>query len=148
MSLRSFHILFIVVSLGLSAFLARWAAAHGEDWLVAVSSLGLAVGIPYLIWFVRKSRVPTLPPGFQGAALLALLAFTPRPVSACAVCFGGGNADVARAFFLGILALVLPTFGLLAWLVVAMVKIEKARALALAKLDAGPGGSAPGPTSA
>lgn len=62
MSLRSFHIVFIVTALGLLAFLTAWAGrrvlagADGADAALALASLtGLAVGLPYLLWFLRKA---------------------------------------------------------------------------------------------
>ena len=64
MSLRAFHILFIVVSLALMGFLAWWSGErllrgeNGLSWaLASVSFLGLAVGLPYLGWFIRKIQV-------------------------------------------------------------------------------------------
>ena len=63
MGLKSFHILFIVASLGLLGFMAWWS---GQRWLsgengaslalAAASAAGLAFGVPYLGWFVKKSR--------------------------------------------------------------------------------------------
>ena len=63
MSLKSFHILFIAVSLGLMGFLTYWSGTrvmHGQDGLahglLIFGVCGLLVGIPYLGWFVRKMR--------------------------------------------------------------------------------------------
>ena len=63
MSLRSFHIVFILASLGLLSFMAFWSAARvmeGADSfsriLAGVSILGLLLGIPYLQWFLRHGR--------------------------------------------------------------------------------------------
>lgn len=63
MSLRSIHILFIVTALGLVAFLGYWSGLrvwNGENSMsmpLAVASLiGLALGIPYLGWFVKKTK--------------------------------------------------------------------------------------------
>lgn len=65
MSLRSFHILFILASLGLMAFLGGWAGLRllgGEDGcnvvLGGASAAGLAAGVPYLLWFIRRTRLP------------------------------------------------------------------------------------------
>ncbi len=62
MSLRSFHIFFVVTALSLLGFLAYWSGdriAHGQDGvshaMLACACLGLAAGVPYLAWFVRKS---------------------------------------------------------------------------------------------
>ncbi len=63
MSLRSFHIFFIVVSLGLLSFLAAWSvqrvlegAAGSNIGLALFSVIGLAAGLPYLQWFLRKDK--------------------------------------------------------------------------------------------
>ena len=53
----------MVTALGLLAFLAYWSGQRvliGEDgqsqMLAAVSGMGLALGFPYLAWFIRKSK--------------------------------------------------------------------------------------------
>lgn len=63
MSLRAFHILFIVTALGLLAFLTYWSGSRvvqGQDGaltaLAVCAALGFAAGIPYLAWFIRKTR--------------------------------------------------------------------------------------------
>lgn len=63
MSLRNFHIFFIVTALGLLGFLLWWAGyrlIHGEDGknlvFAVCAFLGLAGGLPYLGWFIRKSK--------------------------------------------------------------------------------------------
>lgn len=63
MSLRSVHVVFIVAALSLLAFLGYWSGIrvyHGENSanraLAVFSAAGVAVGIPYLGWFLRKSK--------------------------------------------------------------------------------------------
>ena len=63
MSLRSFHIFFIVTALGLLGFLVYWSGsrvAQGQDGsltaLAVCAGAGLLAGIPYLGWFIRKTR--------------------------------------------------------------------------------------------
>ncbi|GEM_PF-4385146 len=63
MSLRTFHIFFIVVALGFLAFMVYWSGQrvlHGENhfsWALAMSSAGgLLIGVPYLGWFIRKTK--------------------------------------------------------------------------------------------
>ena len=65
----------------------------------------------------------------MGAALrLALLPVA--KASACAVCFGLGQTDLARGLTIGIFVLVGSTFSILAALVTAILRIERHRALA------------------
>ncbi|PCI35412.1 MAG: hypothetical protein COB53_10975 [Elusimicrobia bacterium] len=63
MSLRSFHIFFIIVSLGLLSFMAAWSvqrvlegAAGFSIALALFSVIGLAAGLPYLQWFLRQDQ--------------------------------------------------------------------------------------------
>lgn len=62
-SLRTIHILFILTALGLLGFMAYWSGNRvfqGQDGvnkaLLAVSVLGLATGVPYLGWFIKKTK--------------------------------------------------------------------------------------------
>lgn len=62
MSLRSFHIFFILTALALLGFVSWWSGQRlwrGEDGvhtaLFACGVLGLALGGPYLGWFLKKS---------------------------------------------------------------------------------------------
>ena len=54
MSLRAFHILLIATALALLAFLGAWAGARGQHALTAAAVGGLAVGLPYLYWFMGR----------------------------------------------------------------------------------------------
>lgn len=63
MSLRSVHVLFIVTALGLLAFLGYWSGLrvwHGENSMslpmAVASAAGLGLGIPYLGWFIKKTK--------------------------------------------------------------------------------------------
>ena len=63
MSLRAFHLLFIAISIVLTAFFAAWAAgqyqaAHQAGYVVtAVTSLASGVALTvYLVMFQRKTR--------------------------------------------------------------------------------------------
>lgn len=72
--------------------------------------------------------------------VLALAALsTPRLARACAVCFGldANAATLGRAYTWGIFILIACTFGILACIVYAMVRIEVQRAEALKALDLG-----------
>ena len=61
MSLKHFHLVFISITLGLMAFLGYWSRqmwSLGEPQPLAAASaaLGLAAGLYYLGWFLRKYR--------------------------------------------------------------------------------------------
>ena len=58
----------------------------------------------------------------------ALLAAMPRIAEACAVCFGGGEEDLSRAFLWGTGILVGCTFLIIGAIVVTIVNIERYRA--------------------
>ncbi|MBI3551027.1 MAG: hypothetical protein HY077_00795 [Elusimicrobia bacterium] len=61
MSLKHFHLVFIACSEGLMAFLENWSRAQrsagspdcGAGW---IAPLGIAAGLVYLAWFVRRYR--------------------------------------------------------------------------------------------
>ncbi len=64
MSLKSFHRVFIALSLGLFAFLAYWASGRNPaglatPWLLWASCAGLAATLGYLYWHVRTVRLPS-----------------------------------------------------------------------------------------
>ena len=63
MSLKHFHIFFILTALGLLGFLGYWSGSrfyqgeNGANLALALCAVaGLAVGIPYLGWFIRKAQ--------------------------------------------------------------------------------------------
>lgn len=61
MSLKHFHLVFIAMTLGLMAFLAYWSRLMWLDGapqpgMAAASAAGLAAGLSYLAWFLRKYR--------------------------------------------------------------------------------------------
>ena len=63
MSLRSFHVFFITVALGLLLFMAWWSgtrvmSGHNGQSLAMVicAGAGLLAGLPYLAWFLRKTK--------------------------------------------------------------------------------------------
>ena len=61
MSLRSFHIFFILLSATGCAALATWSIHRGADggatWLTGVAVAGFLALAPYLRWFVRTYKV-------------------------------------------------------------------------------------------
>lgn len=63
MSLKAFHRFFIVVCLLLCGFLAYWASggnptAQVTPWLLYASAAGACAMTAYLVWHVRKVRLP------------------------------------------------------------------------------------------
>jgi hypothetical protein len=57
MSLRAFHVFFIVISLLFSAAFSAWLIKqHETSWLIALN-IAVALGLlTYLPWFIRKNR--------------------------------------------------------------------------------------------
>ena len=57
MSLRAFHILFIVLSIVLAAGCAAWAFSNGVSAVFGAVSALAAVGLSvYFVYFLKKSR--------------------------------------------------------------------------------------------
>ena len=61
MSLKHFHLVFIAATLGLMGFLAYWSLTLTRQGLPqplagACAAVGLAAGLAYLNWFLRKYR--------------------------------------------------------------------------------------------
>ena len=63
MSLRSFHVFFITVALGLLLFMTYWSGTRvlaGQNGtslaMVICAGAGLLAGFPYLAWFLRKTK--------------------------------------------------------------------------------------------
>ena len=119
MSLKAFHLVFILASIALSVWFGIWC--FGE-YSFTESVLTLTMGIlsfistagmsVYLGWFLRKSR------GIGYIALLAALTASER-ATACATCLGDPNslfvksANSAVLFMLGVVAFVLLAFAAL-----------------------------------
>ena len=63
MSLKSFHLFFIATALGMLAYTTYWSGArvlegedHGLMTMGVLSAAAFAAGVPYLVWFYKKSR--------------------------------------------------------------------------------------------
>ncbi len=60
MSLKAFHVVFIVVSIGLSAWVAVWGwTVSGGTWervLGGIAAVAAAALVVYLVKFVRKMK--------------------------------------------------------------------------------------------
>lgn len=104
MSLRRFHLFFIVISLALSLFLLVYGFLN-EHWLRFVGIIWLLLLIPYLRWFQKK---------IQPAVLLFFSSALSSPLAlACPVCFRDPNSPLNKGaqmgvfFLIGVVALVL-----------------------------------------
>ena len=63
MSLKAFHLFFIATALGMLAYTTYWSGArvlegedHGVLAMAVVSGAAFAAGLPYLVWYHKKSR--------------------------------------------------------------------------------------------
>lgn len=57
MSLRAFHVLFIILSILMSAGCAWWAFANGVAFLFGIVCSAVAVGLTiYAVYFLRKTK--------------------------------------------------------------------------------------------
>ena len=132
MGLRAFHVVFIAVSAALCLWLLGWGWAHRAERLGAalagVGAAGFLALAAYLRAFLRRSRPSN---GFSpklAALLLPALAGV-REASACTVCVGAADGDVASAFQRGIAflaVLVLATLGGLAAMMLRAIRAQEA----------------------
>jgi hypothetical protein len=57
MSLRAFHVLFIILSILMSAGCAWWAFANGVAPLFGIASAAVSAGlVVYAVYFLRKTK--------------------------------------------------------------------------------------------
>jgi len=117
MSLKAFHLVFILASIALSVWFGVWCV---NEYSFTESTGTLAMGIIsfastlgmgfYLAWFLRKSK------NIGYIALAAALLFS-NAASACPVCIGDPNsllaksANMAVIFMLGIVGVILVGFA-------------------------------------
>ena len=129
MSLRGFHILFIIASIGLCAFFSWWAYEqyqenHSASYLAtAVISSLISLGlILYTVQFIKKTKNLL---AFHALALLLI----PRVGEACSVCFAGDptqKASVAlRNSVIFLLAVLLGVLALFAKFFISVAKRSK-----------------------
>jgi hypothetical protein len=138
MSLRAFHLVFIVLSIVLAAFVAAWAVGQfrtGHEMIyvaTAIAALLMSAGLMvYGVKFQRKTR--------HLVAMLLMLG-VPRVALACPVCFGQSDAPMARAMNQGILLmLVVVGFVLAAFATFFISLVRRARIAdgQAASIDAG-----------
>ena len=113
MSLKSFHIAFIIVSSLLCATLGVWGwneyTSHGSRLglgLEITGSAGLLLLIPYYSWFRKKARTLT------ALSLLALL-LSSKSVLACSACFGDPTSPLTKGLKMGIVFMLVVVVGVL-----------------------------------
>jgi len=126
MSLRGFHILFIVASIGLCAFFAWWAYGQYQDNHAAgylataiVSSL-ISIGlVVYAVKFVNKTKKLS---AFSAIVLLLL----PKIGEACSVCFAGDPTQKASvALRNSVIFLLIVLLGVLALFTKFFISVAK-----------------------
>lgn len=108
MSLKIFHIVFIVLSSLLSLMLIGWglqeyqnSGSHLGLLLLIVGGITLALLIPYFGWFQKKMRRLSL-------ALVAFLYLLGNPPTlwACSVCFGDPTSPMIKGVKVGVFFLI------------------------------------------
>ena len=56
MSLKAFHVVFVLAALALAGWMAAWAWQAGRTGWVAVAAAAAVALVVYGIWFLRKMR--------------------------------------------------------------------------------------------
>jgi hypothetical protein len=97
MSLKAFHLFFILASMALGAGFGAWSFREAADagvngyYVVGVGSFLSTIGLGiYLSWFLRKTKK-------IGFIALAALLFSPRLVWGCPTCIVNSNSVMARS---------------------------------------------------
>ncbi len=115
MSLKAFHLVFILASIVIAIWLGVWCFGEysfteslltlGMGLVSIFSSVGLVF---YLAWFLRKSR---------GIGYIALALLLSSPAFSCPVCIGNPDslfvksANTAVIFMLGVVGVLLAAFA-------------------------------------
>ena len=97
MSLRAFHLFFILISIVFGLGFGVWGLRN-EYSLLGALSLGVAVGMVfYLSWFLRKTKK-------FGAGILSLI-LSPDLCHACSVCVGNPSSPLTQGANQGVILL-------------------------------------------
>lgn len=135
MSLRHFHVVFIMASLALALALGWWGV---DDFRVTQNTTNLSLGIfggissvallAYLIWFNRKmARMSNM---VLVLVSYLILTFHSHPALACAVCYGDPASPLSKGAKFGAIALIAFISGVLfAIAMIACTWAKRARAL-------------------
>jgi hypothetical protein len=115
MSLKAFHLVFILACIALCTLLGIWGLLRSNDGVtvgLGVGGVFAAAGLTvYLGWFVKKLR------NVSYLSLSLALLMASQPAWACAVCFGDPNspmvksANTAILFLLAVIGSVLGGFA-------------------------------------
>ena len=112
MSLKIFHIFFVVVCIGFSVFFGTWCLQSGNTayYPLAGGSFTATVGLLiYLAWVVRKLK------GFSFFAWVAAVGFfAASDAHACAVCLGNPDSMLVKAANEGVWFMLIVVAGMLA----------------------------------
>ncbi len=133
MSLRAFHIFFLVVSTALSLLVGGWnfrawrLSGDNLHLLMSIGSFLAAVGLLfYGQWFLRKIRTTRIPP--LAIVLIGFL-FAPRTAEACSVCYGEASGPMIDGAKVGVYVLyglvVLVQFGIISFFLVLRNRAKK-----------------------
>ena len=131
MSLKHFHIVFIVVASAMCLWLVGWGWAHRAETLGAaltgIGTTGFVSLAVYLRWFLR-SNAPTANGVHPKLALAAFaLLAAAADIQACPTCTGTPDAPTARAFAYGILFMAVLVLLTLSGITYMMVKAVRER---------------------
>ncbi|NBY19298.1 hypothetical protein EBQ74_03430 [bacterium] len=118
MSLKAFHVFFIVISFLVSTYFGGWCfsqySSTGSPWMLVAAFGSFVVASTlslYLLWFLKKYKKI----GFL--ALLGWLLMRPETSLACSVCLGDPNSPMVKSvnagvwFLLAVISTVLVGFG-------------------------------------
>ncbi len=116
MSLKVFHLFFIVVSILFSAYLGFWGLAENSDtpntviFGIAIGSFVASVGLTaYLFWFLKKSKNI----GYLTLFIAFGLSLASSPANACPVCLGNPNHPMTKSANAGVWFLLVVISGVL-----------------------------------
>lgn len=100
MSLKAFHLVFILASIALSLLFGVWCfeeysySGEGVTLGMGIAALLSTFGLSfYLGWFLKKLKHV----GFVGFVLFALASFTPTTAQACSVCIGNPDSTMVKS---------------------------------------------------
>ncbi len=134
MSLKQFHVVFIVLSSALCLWLVGWGWAHRAETLGAaltgIGTAGFVALAAYLRYFLRANAKSTNGLHAKLAVAASVVLSAASDALACPTCTGTPDAPNARAFQYGILfmaVLVLLTLSGISYMMLKAVRERDAR---------------------